>query len=175
MGRKIIVCQTQRHRRARAQHLPSQCQPLPCGTPQAAEKIAATHIGKQADVGLRHTQLTALCDDAHARTLADAHAAPHHDAIHKRQVRLGVGMNQVVEGVLLSKKFLQNRVASQRRLVKKPDVATGAKHAKRTLAPHPADGHSGDVRVIAPAQQRGRQCADHRQRQGVESLGSVQR
>ena len=104
----------------------------------------------------------------------DAHAAAHHDAVHERDVGLGVAVDQVVEGVFLGEEVLQPRIAGQRGLVEEADVAAGAEGAERAFLAHAAHRDRLHARVVAPGQQRGRQLADHVQRQRVQRLGPVQ-
>jgi hypothetical protein len=122
--------------------------------------------------------LRALGGDAQAVVAAvrrDAHAAAHHDAVHEDDVGLGVGVDQVVEGVFLGEEVLQPRVARQHRLVEEADVAAGAEGAEGPLPAHAAHAHALDPRVLAPGEQRRRQLPDHVQRQRIQRLGPVQR
>ncbi len=107
--------------------------------------------------------------------MADAHAAAHDHAVHKGDVGLGVGEDDVVEGVFLGKKVFDLRTARLHRLVQKADVPTGAEVAKYALFVAAANGHGQHRRIIAPGQQLGQQAAHHAQRQGVERLGAVRK
>ena len=156
------------------QYLPGQGDPLAGGSRQPAQKIAPSHVGKQPNARLWHTQLAALGDDAGASTLADAHAAAHHNAIHEGEIGFGVAVDQVVECVFLSEEVFQPGAAGQCGLVKKTNVATSAKAAKRAFPPHAPYGHSGNGWVVAPAQKGAGYGADHGQCQRVQGLGAVQ-
>ena len=174
------VGQARSQRLGAIQYQARQGQVFPQVPGAAAEKVAAAHVREQTDLGLRHRHPGALGHDAHARTLGYAHAAPHHDAVHKSHKGLGIGVDQVVQAVLLGKEVLQLRVARQRRLVEKPDVATGAegaewfwRAARRAGLAHAPDGQHTQQRVVAPGQQCRREVTDHGQRQGIQRPGTV--
>ena len=148
----------------------------------AAQEISTTHIRKQANARLRHGHFGGFCDDAQTSTLANPHAATHDDAVHKSDVGLRVVVDQVVQRVFVGEKRVQRGITGQCGLVEETDVAAGAEAAKqclgRTWAPYlvtTADGDRKHGRVVAPGLQRGQQRLHHRQGQGVERLGTVQR
>ena len=72
-----------------------------------AQEITAAHIREQADVGFGHGHAGVLGHDAQAGTLAQAHAAAHHHAVHEGDEWLGVVVNQVVEPVFFGEKIGQ--------------------------------------------------------------------
>src|SRR5699024_1966503 len=61
----------------------------------------AAHVGEQADPRLRHPDLRGLRDDPVGAVDGDAHTAAHRDAVHDRDVRLGVVGDVVVHAVLV--------------------------------------------------------------------------
>ena len=138
------------------------------------QKVAASDVRKQPNVGLRHRQLAALGDDANLCALADAHAATHDHAVHQRHIRLGVVVDEVVERVFLGEKVFQARVASVCGLMEKTNVATSTKGHALAFLRGPANHHCRDRRVIAPRQQSGCEVAHHAQRQRVQGLRPVQ-
>jgi hypothetical protein len=91
-----------------------------------------------------------------------------------KAVGLGVGVDQVIEGVFLGEEIFQFRVAGQRGLVEETDIAASAERSKRPFLVDTAYGHGQHLIVVAPCQQRLCERADHRQRQGVQCPGSVQ-
>ena len=113
------------------------------------------------------------------RPLAQAHAAAHDDAVDEGDERLAIGLDQVVERVLLGEEVAQRRIARQRRLVEEADVTAGAERAEgrealRRLA-HAAQGHGLHRRVVPPRAQGVGERADHLQRQCVQRLRAVER
>ena len=130
-------------------------------TSGAAQKIAAAHIGEQTDVGFGHCHHGAFGHQAQACTLADAHAATHHDPVHESDVGFVIRVDEVIEGVFLGEEIVQRRIAGQRRLVKKADVTTGAKRTKWPFFAHAAHDHRQHNGVVLPAQQRIRDCTHH--------------
>ena len=139
-----------------------------------AQKIATAHIRKQAYVGFRHGHLGALGHHAHAGALADAHATAHDNAVHESDVRLAVGVNQVIKAVLFCEKVAQRSIASVCCLVEISNITTCTKSAKGAFFARAAHRDSQHLRVTLPGQQRLGQGANHLQRQSVECLGSVQ-
>ena len=127
----------------------------------AAQEETASDVWKQADIGFWHGHSGVFSDDACCGALGNTHAAAHHNPIHESNVRLGIGLNQMIEGVFLSEKIIQSWIASQSRLVKKADIATGAKAAEeafwRAWAPGlvgSSDRNRHHGRIISPSPQR---------------------
>ena len=143
--------------------------------PRAArEEVAAPHIWEQTNGCLWHGHLGTLSHNSQRTSLADAHATAHDDAIHKGNVGLAVGVDEVVELVFLGEEILNLRIAFAARLVQKANIATGTKSAKRPLFVAPTNSHGQDLRIVAPGQQHTHQVTHHTQRQGIQCLGTVQ-
>ena len=171
---RLCIGQTHGHGLAATQGLTGQAQIFATSPSQTAEKETPAHIGKQANVGFGHGHLGALGDQAQSRSLGQAHAAAHDDAIHESDVRLGVGVDQVVEGVFLGEKVFQGRVTGQSRLVKKTNISAGAEMTEHALFVAAADGHRQHLGVVTPSQQASRQLAHHGQGQGVQGPRPIQ-
>ena len=147
-----------------------------------AQKVAAAHVGKQANIGFRHRHLGTLGDDTHTRALADAHAAAHHHAIHEGDVRFGIGLDQVVEGVFLGEKVFQCGITRECGLMEKTNISACTKTAKKALRRSRTTDFIGSANrddqdrwVVTPGTQDIEQCAHHLQRQGIKGFGAVQR
>mmetsp|Transcript_22353 Transcript_22353/g.88332 ORF Transcript_22353/g.88332 Transcript_22353/m.88332 type:complete len:473 (-) Transcript_22353:2942-4360(-) len=139
------------------------------------QEPAAAHVGEQADAGLGHRELGALAQHAQLGALADAHAAAHDDAVHQRHIGLGVGMDQVVEAVLLGEEVAQRRVARMRGLMEEADVAARTEGRRLALAAGAEHGHGLDLGTRGPVLEQRRQVTDHGQRQRIQRLRAVQR
>ena len=116
----------------------------------------------------------ALGHDFVRGTLAYSHATAHHNAVHEGQVRFGVMVNQVVEGVLFCEEVFQCRIAGEHGLVKKSDVTASTKMAKGPVLISAPNRHSLNLRVMLPTQQGGGQGTHHGQGQGVERFRASQ-
>jgi hypothetical protein len=141
------------------------------------QEVAAADVREQADVHFRHRHLRTLGHDAQAAVraaLGDAHAAAHHHAIHQRNIRLRIKVDQMVQRVFFGKEVFQQGTVSHRRgmagLVEEADVAAGAQR----LFAAARDDDGVDVGIVAPGQQGGRDRAHHLQRQRVQGLGTVE-
>ena len=174
LGFDVAVGQTPGHGLAPGQRESGQRQVFADTARAAAQEVATADVREQADAGFRHGHARALGHQAQTGALGNAHAAAHHDAIQHHQQRLGVGVDQVVELVLLGEEVLQRRVAGQCRLVEETDVAAGAKGTKRGISAHAAYRHRQHLRVVAPGQQAGGQGAQHVQAERVQCLWPVQ-
>ena len=109
--------------------------------------------------------------------LADAHAAAHDDAVHQRDARAwGRWWIRWLRRVLLGEEVVQRRVARVGGLVEEPDVATGAECRRLALAgQRPTRPRPGSRGASRPVPQQRRHVANHRQRQRVQRLRTVQR
>src|SRR5579883_1437619 len=68
-------------------------------TRQARQKVAAAHVGKQAEAGFRHGKYRAVSDDALAAVDRYADAAAHDDTVHECDIRLGKTPGESVEAI----------------------------------------------------------------------------
>ncbi|CPJ63830.1 Uncharacterised protein [Bordetella pertussis] len=149
------------------------------GAPRhAVEQPAAAHVGKQPDGDLGHGHARGLADHAVAGAHHQAHAAAHDDAMAPAQHRLGVGVDQVVQPVLVLEEAARMGIG--------PGIATGvlahaavqpvqvAAGAERLLARPLQDEHRHG-RVGGPGAQARVEQLDHLERQAIEGLRRIER
>ena len=99
-------------------------------------------------------------------------AAAHDETVHDGDIGFGIGVNQIVQPVLVAPEpARERRVAPAPGLVQARDIAAGAKGA-RTGAVH---DHMAHIAVHAPINKRVLDFETHVVRKRVERVGPVQR
>ena len=144
-------------------------------TGRAREKPAHPDVREQADARFGHRHLRRVGHDAQATgmpgRLRNAHAAPHHDAVHQRDVRLRIGKDRMVQRVFLDEARVDRvAVAALPCIVEEAHVAARAERA-RVRAVH---DDRDDVGIVAPCIERLLHQPDHPDRQRVQRLRPVQ-
>ena len=122
---------------------------------------------------LGHGHLRALGHNAQRRALAQAHAPAHDDAVHERDIRFAVAVDQMVERIFFGEEIFQARVARQRSLMKVANVAARAKRTKCAFFVAATNGHSDHAVVCLPTQQNIGELSHHVQRQSIQCFGAV--
>ena len=93
---QVMVTQANRDAVRAQDVVAGQCQPFAAMARATAQEVATAHVREQADQRLGHGHARAFGQDTVGRTLADAHAATHDDAVHEGDIGLAQEVRQVV-------------------------------------------------------------------------------
>ena len=122
-----------------------------------------------------HGHLRFVSHDSNAGTLADAHAAAHHNTVHECDIGLCIGVNQMIQCVFFCKEICQTLIASQSCLVKESNITTGTKVSEGTFFAVAAHQHSQHLGIVLELYQGFRQIANHVKRQRIQCFGTIER
>jgi hypothetical protein len=101
---------------------------------------------------------------------ADTDAAAHHDAVHQRDVRLGIAGDVAIHDVLVVPELSGFGAVGSGAAVDRDDVAARAQPAPACACEH----HGADVVVVLPVPQHRLDGVDHRMSQRIDRLRPVQ-
>ncbi len=132
----VVVGESHRDRIAGAERRPGQPGVQSESAGGAGEQVGAADVGDEADADLGHGDLGGLGDHPDVAVPGDSDAAAHHDAVHDRHIRFGVGADAGVEPVLVEEERPRFGAAGFGRVIQRDHVPAGTQAAVAGPAHH---------------------------------------
>ena len=135
------------------------------------EDEGAADVGDEADSHFGHGHFGGVGDDSDTAMRADPDAAAHHDAVHQRDIRLGISADLAVQEVLVVPELAGLDPVGAGAVIDRDDVAARAEPAFAGAGHH----DRVDLVVGLPLREHPRQGVDHGMCQRIDGLGPVER